>query len=99
MPSPFPGMDPWLESPLYFAGLHSSMITYMKAVLQARLPEPYYADSDDRVYVDVEVRVPDVNVLRRDEPFPSADDGGVAVATRSRPILAAPIPVTYTGEV
>src|SRR5947209_3875028 len=98
MPSPFPGMDPWLESSLYFGGLHNRMITYITAALQTKLPEPYYADSEDRVYVDVEVRIPDVNVLRREEPYPENGNGGVAVAARSQPIVVEPVPVMYTWE-
>lgn len=97
MQSPFPGMDPWLESTLYFGGLHSSMITYIKATLQSRLPEPYYTDSDDRVYVDVDYRIPDVNVLRREDYDQATDNGGgTAVATRSQPIVVEPVPIpTY----
>ena len=26
MPSPFPGMDPWLESPLLWPGVHARLI-------------------------------------------------------------------------
>ncbi len=88
MPSPFPGMDPWLESLLFFGGLHSSMIFLIKAALQARLPEPYYADTDDRVWIDYSLRYvePDVNVLRRPLPTPRAN-GGAACVTRSQPIV------------
>ena len=34
MPSPFPGMDPYLESPDWFPDLHGSLITHMKEALQ-----------------------------------------------------------------
>jgi hypothetical protein len=76
------------------------MITYITDSLQAKLPDPYYADSEDRVYVDVEYRVPDVNVIKRGEQDSEqgTGDGGVAVATRSRPIVVEPVPVMYTGE-
>src|SRR5438105_650550 len=30
MPSPFPGMDPYLEHRDYFPGFHADMITYLK---------------------------------------------------------------------
>jgi hypothetical protein len=101
MPSPFPGMDPWLESTLYFGGLHSSMITYIKAALQSRLPEPYYAESDDRVYVDVSFRYvePDVNLIRRELPARPDANGSVAIATRSQPIVVEPLPVTESEEI
>ena len=43
MPSPFPGMDPYLESPEIFPDFHDSLITYLRENLQANLPPPYYA--------------------------------------------------------
>lgn len=43
MPSPFPGMDPYLENPRWFHGLHNNLITYFEEQLQPRLPSPYYA--------------------------------------------------------
>lgn len=43
MPSPFPGMDPYLENPEIFPDFHDSVITYLREYLQACLPEPYFA--------------------------------------------------------
>ena len=82
MPSPFPGMDPYLEHPAFFSGLDDSLITYIREVLQASLPEPYYADIGDRVWVEVSRRYldPDVKVLRSNGPTAAEDSaGGVAV--------------------
>jgi hypothetical protein len=88
-------MDPFLEHPAIFPGLHDSLIVYMREFLQVRLPEPYYAETGDRVWVEVSKRQigPDVKVLRpREAPPPAGNgDGGVAVAvtvaTRSKPIV------------
>ena len=52
MPSPFPGMDPYLESPDWFPDLHDSLIVIMKGTLQRSLPEPYYAQSSQRVWLE-----------------------------------------------
>ena len=38
MPSPFPGMDPYLEGPEIFPDLHDSLIILLKEALQERLP-------------------------------------------------------------
>jgi hypothetical protein len=86
MPSPFPGMDPYLEDPAVFPDLHDSMITYLREALQARLPEPYYAALGSRVWVDYSDRTigPDVNVLHRGRERPSEGSPAGAVA------LAAP---------
>ncbi len=39
MPSPFPGMDPYLESPDWFPDLHDGLIFCLKESLQNLLPE------------------------------------------------------------
>ena len=86
MPSPFPGMDPFLEHPALFPGLHDRLISYLSEVLQERLPEPYYADISDRVWVEVSQRPigPDVKVLHPDEVTAPVGngEGGIAVAVR-----------------
>ena len=64
MPSPFPGMDPWLEGPAIFPDLHGTFITYLGDALNAVLPEPYFARSATRVWVeDEQRREPDVSVF------------------------------------
>ena len=52
MPSPFPGMDPFLEHPSIFPDLHDSLITYLRDELNARLPPPYFAGIAARVWVE-----------------------------------------------
>jgi Protein of unknown function (DUF4058) len=84
MPSPFPGMDPFLESPDWFPCFHDSLIFGILESLQMRLPEPYYAQSTQRVWLELSHRSvePDVNVVhpgRRTGAWPTGN-GGVAVA-------------------
>lgn len=69
MPSPFPGMDPFLESPVFFPGLHGRLIAYMAEALKAVLPEPYYAEIYERIVVEESGRriEPDVDVIHRKE--------------------------------
>lgn len=52
MPSPFPGMDPYLEAPHLWPGVHQHMISAAAAQLNERLPRHYVADIGERVYVD-----------------------------------------------
>jgi hypothetical protein len=68
MPSPFPGMDPYLEHPATFPGLHSRLITNLSDALQLRLPPPYFAEINERTWVELSQREiePDVNVLQSD---------------------------------
>lgn len=97
MPSPFPGMDPFLERPEYFPDLHDSLITYLQEVLQPRLPEPYFAKKGRRVWLEQEARRigPDVYVARdagrtgsvpeRAEVATVAETGAVAVVADPEP--------------
>ena len=66
MPSPFPGMDPFLEDPIVFPDFHDRFNAYFSEVLQAGLPEPYYAALGRRAWVEMSERFigPDVNVIR-----------------------------------
>ena len=96
MPSPFPGMDPFLELPLFFPGLHDRIIDKLSDALQAQLPAPYFADIRDRVTVEFDERriEPDVNILHGESPsegmpFFHETNGGTAVAeaTRTQPLI------------
>jgi hypothetical protein len=64
MPSPFPGMDPWLEGSGFFPDVHHSLIFLLKESLNASLPEGYAAFSNRLVWTeDTQIREPDVGVL------------------------------------
>lgn len=67
MPSPFPGMDPYLEDPLHWRGVHHGLIAGLKATLNAILPKRYLAEVDERVYLVQPDRsvYPDVTVLEQ----------------------------------
>jgi hypothetical protein len=81
MPSPFPGMDPYLESAGRFPGLHNSLAAEIAGVLDQVLPEPYYAKVDIRLELGIagspspRVRMPDVSAAR--DPWVTSE-GGVA---------------------
>lgn len=81
MPSPFPGMDPFLEDPRLWPGVHARLITAACEQLQPILrPRGYFADIGERVWltaVDRQV-MPDVAVLHKPRP---AQPASSAVAT------------------
>ena len=52
MPSPFPGMDPYIESQQRFHTFHTAFIAACSDVINDHLPPPYFAAVDDRVPVD-----------------------------------------------
>src|SRR4051812_17684036 len=101
MPSPFPGMDPYLEDPAVFPDFHDSLIVALKAAINAVLPEPYFATIASRIWVEAgERRVqPDVNVMRPGtrpgSNGGSSAGGGVALAgprveSLPRPVIRIP---------
>ena len=86
MPSPFPGMDPYLEHPTIFPGLHNRLIAGLSEALQAALPAPYFAEIGERVWVEVSQRFiePDASVFRGG---PSEQGAVAAAPARSRPVV------------
>lgn len=71
MPSPFPGMDPYLENPELWPDVHSTLINEIRNALNPRLRPRYVARVEMRVYVSDEDdpardawRVPDARIDR-----------------------------------
>ncbi len=52
MPSPFPGMDPYLEHPAYWSGFRSTFIVHIRSALTRALPKGYYADVEQHVWLE-----------------------------------------------
>ncbi len=67
MPSPFPGMDPYLERSRWFRGLHSSLVFCLQEGLQPLLLAPYFALTAELIWMEGSEQYvdPDVDVLRR----------------------------------
>lgn len=84
MPSPLPGMDPYLESPNWFPCLRDGLIFGILESLQMQLPETYYAQSTQRVWLEVShfSVEPDGNVVHsgRRSSRGQTENGDIAVA-------------------
>lgn len=90
MPSPFPGMDPWLEHPAYWPDVHHHLISAIQASLSEQVRPRYVARVEERVYISDDrdpgrrCIIPDVHVAESragGEYAPgSISEGGVAVA-------------------
>ncbi len=84
MPSPFPGMDPFLESPAFWPDFHSRFVNAWCEAISDALPSDYEAAIDERVYlveVDPDVRkriTPDVAVTHGSSLEGSSRTAGVA---------------------
>ena len=75
MPSPFPGMDPYLEEPGLWPDVHHGLISEIQARLNQRIRPKYHVRVEERVYISDEndpgreVIIPDLRVAdaERDE--------------------------------
>lgn len=88
MPSPFPGMDPYLEAPAVWPGVHDKLIVYIAEVLQPLLLPRYYVDVGERIYLEDprEVVYPDASIRERAR-VDDASGGGVATLTADEPAI------------
>jgi hypothetical protein len=89
MPNPFPGMDPWLESPDVWPGFHDKLINETVRIMQPQLRERgYYIDSGERVWLmDPGRAVTPDNVVFATRPARQAGDAGtVAVLEPDEPV-------------
>ena len=92
MPSPFPGMDPWLEGDL-FPDLHAELISNIREALNAVMPPGYAAIGNYLIWTDApnRRRVPDVSMLGpRSKPTSS---NGTAALRGLTAVGTAPAPV------
>ena len=72
MPSPFPGMDPYLEDPAIWTGVHAAILGAVFEMLGPAMRPKYIVRFEERVFVTGEDDpgyrsiVPDVRVVERD---------------------------------
>jgi Protein of unknown function (DUF4058) len=98
MPSPFPGMDPYLENPGLWPDVHHNLISSIQGLLSAQLRPKYLVRVEERAYIADEsnetshpqLRIPDVEVVNRpgweESPFlPAIEDSQLQVA---EPVVA-----------
>ena len=92
MASPFPGMDPFLESPAYWLDFHATFINYWREAIADALPASYEANLGERVYL-VE-RDPEARKLGYPDIAVSQGETTTSVARTAAPALPALEPVT-----
>ena len=95
MPSPFPGMDPYLEEPSQWPGVHQRLITYMADAMQPCVRPRYHVLIGERVYIaePPQSYYPDVTLVQYPSQRAPADSG-VAVAAPDAPTAVG----DYLGE-
>jgi hypothetical protein len=76
MNMPFPGMDPYLEHPVLWEGVHSRLINTIAEQIQPRLDPRYVTSVEERVFVEgPQRRIPDIWIER-----PLRDEGPATAA-------------------
>ena len=69
MPSLFPGMDPYLEDPTRWGGVHLRMIVAIAAELNRHLPDGLVADLDEYVWLKDEDEPDELPTRKRPDAF------------------------------
>jgi hypothetical protein len=98
MPSPFPGMDPYLENPAIFPNFHLQMISHIQGSLNRVLRPKYLACVEERVYISAEddpgrkLIIPDVEIRQSSHKAALASTASrrasTAVLDVAEPIIA-----------
>lgn len=71
MNTPFPGMDPYLEHPILWEGVHARLINSLADQLQPRLDPRYVTSIEERVFIEgPQRRIPDLWVQRSSSQAP-----------------------------
>lgn len=91
MPSPFPGMDPYLEA--HWGDVHTSLVTYVRDALQESLPSPLRARVEERVVLEMADQwgspiYPDIRVIEHHHrPGVRGPAAASTTTTISEPLL------------
>jgi len=89
MPSPFPGMDPYLEDPDLWSGFHHTFLNALQQQISPAIKPNYFVRVEERVYVITEddpayrFIVPDLRVIavkRRSARRAAIPAGALAIA-------------------
>jgi hypothetical protein len=107
MRSPFPGIDPYLEHPVFWSSFHTRLMVAIADALAPDLRPRYYVDVETRTYQELEgeeaeedellVGIPDTAVLSTHAVQPASEDleqetrGGTLTQNRPQSITL-PIP-------
>lgn len=102
MPSPFPGMDPYLEDPTLWRGFHHSFAEEIKRALNGLLTARYFADIEVRIVIE-EVSISTAKPMYADAAVLDQGDAGSPETSGTRAVAAtvAPVrrPVVLSDEV
>ena len=98
MPSPFPGMDSYLEQPALWSSFHSRLIVAVANAVEENLPPQYYVEVETRTYQDngaegLLIGIPNVSVVSEKPALYEPASSGVSVQIRPQQVTI-PMPIT-----
>ena len=93
MPSPFPGMDPYLEHPSLWPDVHNSLIMAIRELLAPVLRPAYFCQIEERVYITDEFEASSDLIIPDNAISSSPLDHGNKTQSSSVMVLDEPIPV------
>mgnify|MGYP001791265968 CR=1 FL=1 len=97
MPSPFPGMDPYLERPAVWASFHSKFVVMLANAIEENLSAQYYVEVETRTYTDdgsdgVMIGIPDVVITNDRSRQPELTQAQIATQVRPQQVIV-PMPI------
>ncbi len=87
MPSPFPGMNPYLEHPAFWHDFHGVFVTLMRLELAVQLRDRFQVRMDDNVYVH-ELAGEERRLLGRPDVFLTPTESSSTIAAIRAELLA-----------
>ncbi|MBW4510473.1 MAG: DUF4058 family protein [Scytonematopsis contorta HA4267-MV1] len=103
MPSPFPGMDPYLEQAVFWSSFHSRFIVAIADAIEPQLSSQYYVEVETRTYQSDDsddslmIGIPDAVIFANKSDATSEQQltEDSSIATESRPeLVTLPMPVS-----
>jgi len=100
MPSPFPGMDPYLEDPALWPDVHHALIEIIRETLVPQVRPRYAVRVEQRVYVnDVDdpayrIMVPDLRIVRSGQrpSWPAQPESAAVPQVITQPVVVTNLP-------
>ena len=97
MPSPFPGMNPYLENPDLWSGVHGRLIVAIANFLSPQLRPKYFVAIEERIYETIGddrllVDIPDVVVQR--SQINTVPTSNISVATPTKQPKTVKVPTS-----
>src|SRR4051812_28475371 len=97
MPSPFPGMNPYLEQSHIWRDFHNSFLVMLRAALLPQLSDRYLIEYEESLYIDPTGDEPRLFAIADTAVADLDDRESTGSAATAVAVMAAPVTVTVPG--